>query len=77
MLQKLSAITGTAVRFASESLSAMRRNLQFEVTGAEIAPAAELATADTLEAVRSLVPAGLVRLPRDPADDPVVYESWV
>lgn len=33
--------------------------------------------ADTLFAVRDLLPPHLVRLPRDPNDDPVIVESWI
>ena len=32
---------------------------------------------DTLEGVRALLPPYLVRLPRDPNDDPAILESWV
>lgn len=32
---------------------------------------------DTLEEARRKCPAGTVRLPPDPRDDPVVVESWI
>ena len=32
--------------------------------------------ADTLEAARLLVPAGLFPLPRSPLDDPCIVETW-
>ena len=32
--------------------------------------------ADTLDAARALVPAGMVRLERVPGDDPVIAEVW-
>ena len=38
---------------------------------------ADFFTADTLDLIRSYVPAGLYRLPRDPHDDPVIYETWI
>lgn len=31
----------------------------------------------TLERARYLIPPGLVRLERDPNDDPVIVETWV
>jgi hypothetical protein len=40
-------------------------------------PAAEIVTADSLEEIRAHVPEGCVMLDRDPADDPIVFESWV
>jgi hypothetical protein len=33
--------------------------------------------AETLEAARALVPAGLVRLPRSAVDDRPIVESWI
>ncbi len=33
--------------------------------------------APTLEAVRSLLPAGLTRLPRSGGDDPAIVETWL
>ena len=33
--------------------------------------------ADSLEGVRQFIPAGLVRIPREGADDPVIVESWI
>ena len=33
--------------------------------------------ADTLDEVRTMLPRGLVRFPRDAADDPVIVESWL
>lgn len=30
-----------------------------------------------LETLRGQLPAGLVRIPRHPTDDPVIVESWV
>jgi hypothetical protein len=37
----------------------------------------EAVFADTLEAVRAKLPPGLVCIPRDPTDDPVIVESWI
>lgn len=31
----------------------------------------------TLEAARSLIPQGLLRMDRDPNDDPCIVESWL
>ena len=36
----------------------------------------ECRTYDTLEAARADIPPGLFRMPRDPNDDPVIYETW-
>lgn len=36
----------------------------------------EVLVADTLEELHQLLPAGLVRLHRDPDDDPVIVEVW-
>lgn len=33
--------------------------------------------ADTLDAVRGMLPAHLVRLPRDPSDQALIVESWI
>lgn len=33
--------------------------------------------ADTLEDVRAMLPGHLVRLPRDPDDEPIIVESWI
>jgi len=33
--------------------------------------------ADSLEGVRALLPAGLIMLPREEGDDPVIVESWI
>lgn len=49
----------------------------FTILRGGIAAAGEAVTADSLEAIRALVPEGCVRLARDPTDDPVIYESWV
>jgi hypothetical protein len=35
------------------------------------------AVVGSLAAARGLVPEGLVRLARDPTDDPVIVESWI
>lgn len=40
-------------------------------------PTATALVADTLEEVRGLLPAGLVRIERNPLDDPVILEAWV
>ena len=34
-------------------------------------------TAKSLEAIRAHVPGGLIRTPRQPNDDPVIYETWM
>lgn len=36
-----------------------------------------LVVAPTLEDARSVLPPGLVRFARDPADDPAIEESWL
>ena len=33
--------------------------------------------AQTLSEARLIVPRGMVRMPRDPQDDPAVVESWI
>lgn len=42
-----------------------------------VAIAAKPLVMRTLEEVRAALPAGLVRLERDPGDDPCVVEVWV
>lgn len=37
----------------------------------------EATRVDTLEEARQLIPAGMVKIPRDPSDDPVIVESWI
>lgn len=32
---------------------------------------------DSLDEVRALIPLDLVLLPRNPADDPVIHETWM
>ncbi|MBC3871517.1 hypothetical protein [Undibacterium oligocarboniphilum] len=39
-------------------------------------PTPELLQAQTLEEIRSKLPLGLVRMPRDERDDPKIVESW-
>jgi hypothetical protein len=41
------------------------------------APCDFVLVSDTLDAVRGLLPPGLVRLPRDTSDDPVIVETWI
>ena len=36
----------------------------------------DIRKADTLDALRALLPPGLICLPRHPADDPVIVEVW-
>ena len=36
-----------------------------------------LLVADSLEAIRALLPPGLYLIPREPNDDPVIVESWI
>lgn len=38
---------------------------------------AELVQGNTLLEVRALLPRGLVRLPRQHLDDPVIVETWI
>ena len=33
-------------------------------------------TADTLEEIRAKIPPSLFRAPRNPGDDPAIYETW-
>jgi hypothetical protein len=42
----------------------------------KLIPTNDMFIADTLEEVRSLLPPGLVCVPRDPGDDPVILETW-
>jgi hypothetical protein len=37
----------------------------------------EFATGETLDEIRSLLPNYLIKLPRDPNDDPVIVETWI
>jgi hypothetical protein len=48
-----------------------------DVTAAGSVPRPDCIVADTLDLIRDHLPPGLCRLPRDAADDPVIYESWV
>lgn len=45
--------------------------------GPFVLPSDQYATADTLDAIREKLPAGLTRIPRFEGDDPVIVESWV
>lgn len=40
-------------------------------------PTSDFAVADTIEAARAEVPAGLHCLARQPGDDPVIVETWI
>ena len=40
-------------------------------------PDDELATGETLDEIRSLIPHNFVRFERNPSDDPVFVESWL
>ena len=40
-------------------------------------PTQEFATANTLEEIRSLIPAECVCIARDATDDPVIVETWL
>lgn len=37
----------------------------------------DMYTAATLEELRDLLPPGLVLMPRDESDDPVIVETWI
>ena len=37
----------------------------------------EFLVADDLESLRQKLPAGLVRMDRNPGDDPVIVETWI
>ena len=41
------------------------------------APTSDFAIADTLEAARAEVPAGLHRIPHQSGEDPVIAETWL
>lgn len=41
------------------------------------APTSDVILADDLGALRKKLPAGLVRMPRQPGDDPVIVETWI
>lgn len=40
-------------------------------------PTGELLQSKTLDGLRSKLPRGLTRLPRDPSDDVKIVESWI
>jgi hypothetical protein len=46
------------------------------ITDGAIIPTDTVYTADSLQAVRRMIPQGLVMLPRHPTDSPVVVETW-
>lgn len=41
------------------------------------APTSDVILADDLGALRKKLPAGFVRMPRHPEDDPVIVETWI
>lgn len=41
------------------------------------APTSELVSAESLDEVRKQIPQGLMRVPRDTRDDPVIVETWI
>jgi len=49
----------------------------FFVAGKTWAAPALFATGKTLQEVRARVPAWMVCLPREAADDPVIVETWI
>ena len=49
----------------------------FHVGGGGLVATGEYWTAPRLVQARAWIPFGLVRMPRDPADDPTVVESWL
>lgn len=51
---------------------------EFTIAPGGPVPAPEVfATGNTLAEVRAQIPAYLIRMPRDPNDDPTVVESWI
>lgn len=48
-----------------------------EITPGKDEPTGDFLLGNTLDAVRDLLPVGLVRLCRDPTDDPVIVEIWL
>ncbi|MBA1280438.1 hypothetical protein [Stutzerimonas stutzeri] len=40
-------------------------------------PTSEFLVADDLESLRQKLPTGLVRMDRNPGDDPVIVETWI
>lgn len=52
----------------------LRRQMAIED---KVMPSPEFETADSIEAIRALVPPGKVLLPRHPDDDPVIVETWI
>lgn len=50
---------------------------RWEIAPGIARPTAWVRTADTLDAVRALLPAGLCRIDRTPDDDPAIAEVWV
>lgn len=41
------------------------------------APTDDVLFADNLDSLRQKMPEGLVRMPRQPGDDPVIVETWM
>jgi len=46
------------------------------ITSGEVIHTATHHTANSLQAIRALIPQGLIRFDRHPTDPPVVVESW-
>lgn len=42
-----------------------------------VTPLNKYLLADTLEEIREMLPPGLVCMPRQPEDDPVIVETWL
>jgi hypothetical protein len=50
---------------------------KFVVDGPQYRPTTDVFTADSLDEIRTLLPPGLVRLPRDSCDDKNIVETWL
>lgn len=49
----------------------------FEALAGQVTEKELLGQTPTLEAARELIPPGLFNLGREPADDPVIVETWI
>jgi hypothetical protein len=49
----------------------------FAIRRGGMVPLERIIVAPTLNALRARMPFGLYRLPREPADDPIIVETWL
>lgn len=50
---------------------------RFLIEGRVVAVTTDTHIAEDLEAVRAMLPLGLINIGRQPEDDPVIVESWI